>query len=144
MLIGQYTSKLTDKERVAVPKKFREELGEELIIAKWYENCLVLVPPNTWQKLLKRLVGKTELVTAPVRDIDRFILGSAFEIKLDFQGRFVLPEILKNFSEIENEVTFIGLGDRVEIWSSDKWIKLEGDLEKKASESIETISKSQQ
>src|SRR4030042_935472 len=141
MLIGQYTSKLTDKERIAIPKKFREELGEELIIAKWYENCLVLVSYKTWQNLLKRLTGKVELVTEPIRDIDRFILGSAFEIRLDGQGRFVLPEVLREYSGIDDEVIFIGLGDRVEVWPSQKWKQIEGDLEKRASEAIERIAK---
>ena len=140
MLIGQYKSKLTDKERIAVPKKIREVLGEELIIAKWYESCLVLVSYDTWQGLVKRLTGGSELVTAPVRDIDRFIMGSAFEIKLDSQGRFVLPEALRLYSGISEEVTFVGLGDRVEIWPSGKWKELEEVAEKKASEAIESIS----
>jgi MraZ protein len=141
MLIGQYKSKLTDKERIAVPKKFRQELGEELIVAKWYENCLVLVSCDTWKRLLKRLTGKSELVTAPVREIDRFILGSAFEIKLDAQGRFVLPEVLRIYSGITDEVIFIGLLDRAEIWSSDKWTKLEEISERRASEAVEKIAK---
>lgn len=141
MLIGQYSSKLTDKERIAIPKKFREELGEKLIVAKWYENCLVLVSLGTWQQLIKRLIGRIGLVTATVRDIDRFILGSAYEISLDSQGRFVLPEVLRKFSGIESEVTFVGLGDRVEIWPSEKWVKLEESLEEKAVASIERIAK---
>ena len=142
MVIGQYTSKLTDKERIAVPKRIRQELGEELIIAKWYENCLVLVSYEAWHKLIKRLTKGIELITAPVRDIDRFIMGSAFEIRLDNQGRFILPEVLKTYSGINNEVTFVGLGDRVEIWPSDKWRNFEEVSEKKASAAIEKIAKS--
>ncbi len=141
MLIGQYNSKLTDKDRISVPKKFREELGEELIVAKWYGSCLILVSKDTWEKLLLRLVGDSKLVTEPVRDIDRFVLASAFEIKLDSQGRFIVPEILRAYAEIKFEVTFIGLGDRVEVWSSEKWKDLESVLESKASEAIEKIAK---
>lgn len=141
MLVGQYTSKLTDKDRISIPKKFREELGDELIVAKWYENCLVLVSREIWEKLLNRLLGESKLITAPVRDIDRFILGSAFEIKLDSQGRFIVPEVLRIYADITDEVTFIGLGDRAEIWSAGKWMEIEKVLETKASEAIETISK---
>ena len=125
MLIGQYESKLTDQNRLAVPKKIRLELGEEMIVAKWYEGCLVLVSRENWQKLSTRLIGKQEILISPVRDIDRFILASAFEINLDSQGRFVLPESLKRFAEIKSEVVFIGLGDRAEIWPLDKWLELE-------------------
>ena len=140
MLIGQYVSKLTDKDRIAVPAKFRQELGENLIVAKWYENCLVLVSKESWEKLLKRLVGISEIVVSPVRDVDRFILGSAFEVSLDKQGRFVLPDVLQSFANIKEEVVFVGLSDRVEIWAGKKWLELEETAEDKASRAIEKVA----
>ena len=143
MLIGQYTSKLTDKNRISVPKRIRDELGAEMIIAKWYEDCLVLVSRQGWLKLIKRLVGESKLVVSPVRDIDRFIFGSAFEVILDSQGRFVLTEELISYASVQSEVVFIGLGDRVEVWSIEKWHELEEVAEKKASEAIEKIAKRQ-
>lgn len=140
MIIGQYSSKLTEKERISVPKKFREELGEDLVIAKWYEKCLVLVSKEKWEELMGRVVGDPGLIISPVRDIDRFVLGSAYEVGLDSQGRFVLPEILKRYAEVEEEVTFVGLGDRVEIWNSKTWFELQRDAEEKAYKAIERIA----
>lgn len=140
MVIGQYKSKLTDKDRVSVPVKFRHELGEELILARWYENCLVLVSKGNWEKLLRRLTGGSQIVISPVRDIDRFILGSAFEAKLDSQGRFIIPEFLINYAEISHEVVFVGLGDRVEVWSSKKWEDLEQSVKEKAEKAIEKVA----
>lgn len=141
MLIGQYISKLTDKDRVSVPKRIREELGEELVVARWYENCLVLVSKDTWQRLLKRVTGGSNLVISPVRDVDRFILGLAFEVRLDKQGRFILPKALLEYADMKNEVVFIGLGDRVEVWAKNKWEELEKEAEEKASKAIERISR---
>ena len=140
MLIGQFSSKLTDKNRLSIPKKFRQELGNEMIIAKWYEGCLILVSKENWLNLKKRLIGETGLIISPVRDIDRFILGSAFEVSLDSQGRFVLFDILLNYSEIRDEVMFVGLEDRVEIWAKEKWSEIENNAEEKASMAIETIA----
>jgi MraZ protein len=141
MLIGQYTSKLTDKERVSIPKKIREELGDDLILAKWYENCLVLVSREKWKELLRRVLGETKLVISPVRDIDRFLMSSAYELKLDNQGRFIIPEILKKHAEIETEIIFVGLGDRVEVWSEVGWRKIEESAQEKASKAIEIIAR---
>lgn len=124
-----------------MPKKIRQELGDEMVIAKWYENCLVLVSSENWQKLIRRLTGERGLITSPVRDIDRFIFGSAFEVELDSQGRFVLPEDLINYAEIASEVVFVGLGDRVEVWPAKKWKELEEDAEEKASESIDELAR---
>lgn len=141
MLIGQYKSKLTDKDRVAIPKKFREELGNELIIARWYEQSLVLVSVSGWKALRNRLIGDKGLVVLPVRDIDRFILGSAFEIKVDAQGRFVLNEALKTYAQVKDEVTFVGLEDRVEVWSTQNWEELERVAREKATKAIEELAK---
>jgi len=141
MVIGQYKSKLTDKDRVSVPAKFRQEIGEDLIVARWYENCLVLVTKDNWEKLKNKLIGDLKIVTSTIRDIDRFILGSAFEIKLDKQGRFILPEILLSFSNITDEVVFVGLEDRIELWSNESWEIMESVVEERASKAIEKIAK---
>lgn len=141
MLIGQYISKLTDKDRISVPKKVRAELGEELVIARWYEKCLVLVAKDSWEKLQSRVRGKTSIITTPVRDIERFILGLAFEIRLDKQGRFVLPKPLIDYAQVKDEIIFVGLGDRCEVWASESWINLENQVEEKARKAIDRISK---
>jgi MraZ protein len=81
------------------------------------------------------------LVIAPVRDLDRFIWGLAFEIKLDGQGRFVMPKALSNYAQIKSEVVFVGLGDRAEIWASEKWSEVESGVEEKAAKAVEKIAK---
>ena len=112
-----------------------------MIIAKWYEGCLVLVSKKNWQELIKRLIGRGTIIISSVRDIDRFIMASAFEVALDVQGRFVIPESLMNYAGVTAEVVFIGLGDRVEVWSQDAWLELEKKSEEKASLAIEKIAK---
>jgi len=141
MIIGQYVSKLTDKDRVSVPKKFRDELGNDLIVARWYENCLVLVTKENWKLIQSRLIGTTKTVIEPVRDIDRFILGSAYEIELDAQGRFVVPELLINHAELTEDVVFVGLLDRVEVWSKQLWESLEEQSQQKATRAVEMIAR---
>jgi MraZ protein len=141
MVIGQYLVKLTEKNRTALPKRFRDELGNDAIIAKWYEGCLVVVSNTGWKALLNKLTGKSDLITEPVRDTDRFILGSAFEIELDSQGRFVIPKILKDYAALEEEVIFVGLGDRVEIWNKNAWKEREVYVQENAALMVEEVSK---
>ena len=52
MLIGQYEGVVGEKSRVAFPKKFREVLGDKLIITLGYENSLILVSEKGWQAAL--------------------------------------------------------------------------------------------
>jgi MraZ protein len=140
MIIGQYQAKLTEKERISLPAKFRREIGNKLIIAKWYEGCLVLVSQEKWDELLNKLTGKSEIISKPIRNTDRFILGSGFEVKVDLHGRFVIPKILKEYAHLTKEVVFVGLGDRVEVWDKGNWRKVEKEVQAKASEMIEKIA----
>ena len=141
MLIGSYVGSLGEKRRVAVPKKFLDELGERPILAKWYEDCLILVSFEFWNRLLDRLTGGSKVVSLGVRDIERFILGSAFETEPDGQGRIIIPEILAGYAGLVKDLVFVGLGDRSEVWAKEIWDKKTGELATKTKDYIETISK---
>lgn len=140
MLLGTYQVKVASGRRVFIPAPFRQDLGENLILAKWYEECLVLVANNAWQALYKRLTGSQKIIIGPIRDTERFILGSAYGINLDDQGRIVIPENLNNFAKLGEEISFIGLGDRVEIWDKIIWDEKQKSLAKEASQIIEGLA----
>jgi MraZ protein len=132
VLIGQYEASISFKRRVAIPRKFVAQLGKRMIIARWYEECLVLVSEDNWKMLLDKLTGKSDILTIPVRDTDRFIMSSAFEVEPDDQGRVVIPEPLYEYARLKDQVVFLGLGDRVEIWEKEGWTKREQIIQKNA------------
>ena len=53
MIIGEYKSKVGEKKRVSLPKKFRDELGEEIILTRGYEDTLYLLIKKCGKKLLR-------------------------------------------------------------------------------------------
>ncbi len=132
MIIGEYQQKLGDKNRIAFPKKFREELGNKLIMTKGYEGCLVIMSPAQWEEMVSDSVSGP-FVSGLIRDTSRFLLASASEIELDSQGRFVVPTYLKEYSELDSEGVFLGLGRWVELWGQEKWSKKKTDVEKTSS-----------
>ena len=140
MLIGSYLGSLSEKRRVAVPKKFLLELGDSPIIAKWYEDCLILVSSKFWDSLFERLTGGKKAIGYGIRDIERFILGSAFEVDPDEQGRIIVPEILAEYAGLGKELVFVGLRDRVEIWPKDVWDTRSKALAKTTKEYIEKLA----
>jgi MraZ protein len=140
MLIGTYPAVLGEKRRVTLPKKFLEELGNTLILAKWYEDCLILVKNEFWEKLLDRLTGGKKALGYGVRDIERFILGSAFQEEPDGQGRIIIPEILAKYAGLNKDLVFVGLMDKVEIWDKRIWDKKSEELAKTTKEYVEQIS----
>lgn len=120
MLVGQYTSKIGAKKRVAVPKRFRDELGDDVIVTRGYEGCLVLVDRSRWTQITKDVVNGS-FVDRKIRDSGRFLLAGAHEIQLDEQGRFVVPNGLYQYAGLAKSACFLGLVNWVEVWSEDKW-----------------------
>lgn len=122
MLIGQFRSKISPKGRVAFPKKFREELGDSLVVTVGYENSLMVVSAKEWQSLIEATKNKP-FVLGSARDTNRFLLGEASEVNLDEQGRFIVPGYLREYAKMEEEVIFLGLNKYVEVWDKAAWEK---------------------
>jgi MraZ protein len=135
MLIGQYVGKIDSKSRSAFPKKFREILGDKLIITLGYEKSLIVVSEENWKALLEGTKGRP-FIDFATRETQRFLLGGASSIELDDKGRFIFPAYLREFGKIKENVVFIGLSRYVEIWSKEIWEEYRKTLEK----NIDTIS----
>lgn len=139
MFLGTYNVKIASGRRVFIPSQFRTELGQNLIIARWYESCLVLVPDKSWNALYKRLTGSQKIIVEPIRDTERFILGLAYNLQPDDQGRIIIPENLALYANLGENISFIGLGDRLEIWDQKIWEEKQIKLADEASKLIEKI-----
>ena len=129
MLIGQFEGKVGEKHQASMPRKFRDELGEKLIITKGFENCLIIVSEEKWKTLLEGTEGRP-FTNKATRELQRFLLGNATDVELDGKGRFVIPEYLRNFAGIKNEIVFAGIQRFVEIWDREGWEKHQVGLAK--------------
>lgn len=139
LLIGEYNAKLTDKNRVALPKKFREILGSKVIVTNGYEGCLIVVSEQQFEEITSDInVGK--FVNNDIRDTTRFLLGGACEVDLDSQGRFVLPSNLLDYAGITDEMCFLGLKRWVELWDKKRWDSKKGEIVASASDIANRLS----
>lgn len=120
MLIGEYTGKVGEKKRVSLPSKFREELGDEIILTRGYEDALIVVNKKLWESIASEVMNGS-FIDKNIRDTSRFLVGGAKEIDLDSQGRFVIPQALFEHAHINDDVVFIGLVNWIEIWDKSKW-----------------------
>ena len=120
MLLGQHESKVSEKNQVGLPKKFRETLGDSIIVTKGFENCLIIVSESNWKTLLEGTEGKPFTHKAS-RDVQRYLLGNATQVDLDAKGRFVIPEYLRKFASISGEIVFAGIDRFVEVWDKSLW-----------------------
>lgn len=135
MLIGQHEVKISEKFQVGLPKSFRQILGDKLIITKGFEKCLIVVSEENWKTLLEGTEGKP-FTNKNTRELQRFLLGNAVFADLDTKGRFVIPEFLRKFAGIKNDIIFAGIQRFVEIWDKGTW----EENQKELTVSIESIA----
>lgn len=139
MLIGQFQGKVSAKYQVAFPKKFREILGDKIIITKGFEQSLLVISEPNWKSVLED-VEKNSVTQANSRETKRFLLGGAAFVDLDEKGRFILPEYLRTFALLSEDIVFLGQDTYVEIWDRKHWDSYSQDLAKNISEIAEKIT----
>ncbi len=143
MLIGNYQGKLDlEKGRTALPKKFRSLLGKKVIITAGYEKSLMIISLDSWEKVVGQIVNKP-FISGSARETDRFLLGSAFEVELDNQGRMIIPVSLRSYAALSADIVFVGIGNRVEVWDQTGWEKHQQYLDENISQISEKLDETE-
>ncbi|MFA4890324.1 MAG: division/cell wall cluster transcriptional repressor MraZ [Candidatus Paceibacterota bacterium] len=129
MLIGEYKHSLDPKKRVAIPAKFRKEIGKKAVITKGLDQCLFIYPVGEWQKVAQKL---SELPTgaADSRNFVRNMFSGASDVDVDSLGRVLIPDYLKEFAGLKEKVVIVGVYKRLEIWSEKNWESYKERIEK--------------
>jgi len=120
VLIGEYNHSLDIKNRMIIPAKFREELGDTFVATKGLDGCLYVYPMSEW-RILEEKLKKLPLTSKDARAFVRFFYSGANEINIDKQGRALIPQNLLEYGQINKEIVVIGVMTRIEIWSKEKW-----------------------
>ncbi|MGM0482684.1 MAG: division/cell wall cluster transcriptional repressor MraZ [Patescibacteria group bacterium] len=138
MLIGEYTHTIDNKKRVALPAKFRKEVGKKMVITHGLDGCLFLYPFSEWKDISKK-IADMGMAQADTRGFNRFILSGAVEVEADSLGRILIPEFLCEFAGLSGKVVFAGVHSRVEIWDEVRWKKHKEHIKSQAAEMAEKL-----
>jgi len=126
MFIGEYRHSLDSKNRLIMPAKFRDELGQVFVMTKGLDNCLFIYSAEEW-KIIENKLKSLPMTNKDARAFVRFFFAGATECEIDKQGRVLIPSNLKEFARIDKDVVIIGVSTRLEIWSVDEWNKFNND-----------------
>lgn len=147
MFRGFYTLSLDSKGRLSVPTKVREQFAEqeqqEFILTLDVENNLLLYTLSEWEITEKKLIKLSSLHKTS-RMIKRRLMAYSTDVSIDNAGRLLIPSELRQKTQIDKKVVFIGMGNKFEIWAQERWdevteedtqalleqgVDLEGELE---------------
>ncbi|MDO8528259.1 MAG: division/cell wall cluster transcriptional repressor MraZ [Deltaproteobacteria bacterium] len=133
MFRGRYEYGVDGKGRLAIPAKFREILTaqfDERLIITTFDQCLWAYPVPVWQEF-ERKVALLPQFMEEVKSLQRVFCAAATECPLDKQGRILLPATLRDYAGIQKESVLVGMTQRIEIWSKDRWGKIFAESQKK-------------
>ncbi len=138
MFLGTFEHNMDDKNRLIIPAKYREELGNTFYITRGLENCLFLYSEKEWNQLVEKLNTLT-FTKKDARNFMRFFYSGATTLELDKQGRISIPSYLVEYANITHTCKIIGVGERLEIWAEETWNNFYFKEESSLSESAEHL-----
>ncbi len=126
MFKGEYSHSVDAKGRIIMPAKFREILGDVFVVTKGLDGCLFVYPNDEWKNIENKF-REIPLTTKDARKFSRFFFAGAADCEVDKQGRVLIPSILREFAGLNKEVVLVGVLNRIEIWSRERWQENEYD-----------------
>lgn len=138
MFIGEYQHTIDSKRRLAIPAKFRRDLGVNAVLTRGLDKSLFLYPYEEWKRLAEKL-AQLPVGQAATRSFVRLMLAGAVELDLDNLGRILVPEYLKSHAGLKKNVVIVGLYNRLEIWAQDQWEAYKKNSEKHTGDIAEKL-----
>jgi MraZ protein len=123
-----YRHGVDEKRRVQIPSKWRPtQAGLEFTLVVWPKAkegpCLRALPPRQMAELMRDIREMQN--SDPSKVVLKRIIGSESEqVAVDKSGRICLPEAMAKAAGIKDQAVLIGLLDRFEIWSPERYEKV--------------------
>lgn len=134
---GEYDCKLDAKGRIVLPSKIKSSLpetsGNQLIVRRGLEPCLVIYPIVEYKKVYSKIAGLSEF-NSEYRQIQRNFFRGTMEVELDSAGRFLIPKSMLQYAGLQKEAVVVGMGNKVEVWNPERYHTFLIDDQKELSE----------
>jgi len=138
MLLGEYELRIDHKGRLAIPTRFRATFRGGLVLSRGFDKYLIVYTAKEWEKVAEKLVA-LPLTQINPRRISRFTFSGAFDLKLDRQGRVIVPLTLRQYAELDDQAIIVGVYSHLQIWSKKLWTSEKEFMSEHAAEIAEAV-----
>jgi len=121
MFIGTYEHTIDEKSRLTLPARFREAMGEGVVLARGLDGNVAVYPGETWTTTVEARISALDPLSREARELRRFFFSGAAESKVDRQGRILVPAVLTRHAGLERDVVVAGNYDHLELWNPAAW-----------------------
>jgi MraZ protein len=124
MFYGEYKHTLDTKGRIILPSRFRdfarENNIERFFVTRGLERCVFMFSEYEW-RVIEQKFKSLSFTKEQSRNFNRMFFAGAAEVVPDKQGRFIVPQNLKEHASITGSTVIIGVSNRIEIWDQSMW-----------------------
>ncbi len=138
MFSGTYTPKLDDKGRLFLPAKFREAMGDGLVITRGQDRSIDMRTKADFEDFATKFQNASQ-TDARLRAYGRMLFALASDQVPDKQGRFMVTPELRAYAGLEKDCVVIGIYNRIEIWEPQAWTEYTASQEAAFSDVQEEI-----
>ena len=124
MFYGEYKHGIDKKGRLILPAKFREVCKEYRIdrffLTRGLDKCIFMFTEDEW-RVQEQKFKAMSFTKKETRSFNRMFFSGAIDAVPDKQGRFIIPQYLKDYADIKKDAILIGVSNRIEIWDKKNW-----------------------
>ncbi len=128
VFLGEYTHALDEKGRLTLPARWREQLGLSVVITRGLDQCLFVFPADKFESIARE-IDQLGFSKADARALSRHLFAKAIDVEPDKQGRIIVTPALREFAGIESEAVIVGVNNRIEIWSPQRYAQADAAIE---------------
>ena len=125
MFRGSAPAKIDEKGRLKVPTDFRrsveERYGPDLFVTSILGDSALLYPLPVWEELEGRLAAMPSTDRTKARFLERANYFGQ-QVRLDVQGRIVIPQILRESAGMNGDVVVSAQIDHLVVWNHDRFV----------------------
>ncbi|HXO19228.1 MAG TPA: division/cell wall cluster transcriptional repressor MraZ [Thermoanaerobaculia bacterium] len=125
MFRGSAPAKIDDKGRLKIPTDFRrfveERYGQDLFVTSVLGDSALLYPLPVWEELEARLSAMPSTDRTKTRFLER-VSYFGQQVRLDVQGRLVIPQILRESAGMNGDVVVSAQLDHLVVWNKDRFL----------------------
>tara|TARA_B100000029_G_scaffold512734_1_gene610233 strand:- start:419 stop:907 length:489 start_codon:yes stop_codon:yes gene_type:complete len=137
---GEYEHRIDPQGRIAIPARFKTAFADGIVLGRAYDACVIVYTPEEWERAASE-IAQQPATSATARRLARLTFAGAFSGNLDRSGRVVVPQQLRDYADLIEDVVIIGTGRFIEIWSSTAWTQERQTLDTEASAIAESAPK---
>jgi MraZ protein len=119
MFLGSVHTEIDERGKLTLPERWRAELLGGAVLTRSVDPCLYIFPREKFETIV-RAVDELGVELADTRNWSRYLSGPATELEIDRSGSIAIPEHLRQFAGLRQEVNLIGVTSRIEVWNPSK------------------------